>query len=70
VSAGLLVGLVVGFVIGVGATLAWAACSPPVSSQPPTDQLLPAGDLGVLRRLDLGAELVGSLLRDVLRSRK
>lgn len=65
----MLVGLLLGFFIGVGAALVWAAGGPP-AVQTRTEHQLPAEVQAVLHRLDHGAEHVRALMRDVLRGQK
>jgi hypothetical protein len=61
----LLVGLLLGFFLGVGAVLVWAASGPP-GVQTRAQRQLSAEAEAVLQRLTDAAELVGSLMRDVV----
>lgn len=65
-SAVLLTGLLLGFFVGVGATLTWAVCSTAACNQARLDNQLPAEVEAALHRLDHAAEQVRSLMRDVL----
>jgi hypothetical protein len=70
VSAALFIGLLLGFFVGVGAALTWAACSTATGQQTRPGGPLPPEAEAVVHRLAEGAELVRALMLDILRGSK
>jgi hypothetical protein len=66
----LLVGLLLGFFVGVGAAVIWAVWSTAACHQPRVNGQLAAEAEAVMCRLDSAAAQVRALMLDVLRGQK